>query len=164
MSLKSPVGLLGLLLSVASAWAGDFNPEVNFVTKASTGNLAAIDESRLALARARDPKVKAFARRLVDAHTKETAELQAAANGSAAGLATALDRDDQRRVAVLQGKSGAGFDKAYVADQLAVHSNALTFYADDMLLGANEKLKALAIEMIPIAHAQLKDAQPLDGD
>jgi predicted outer membrane protein len=43
----------------------------------------------------------------------------------------------------LRRKSGADFDKAYVADQYALHSNALTLYGDYMLLGANAKLNAL---------------------
>ena len=164
MSLKIRVGFLGLLLSAGLARAGDFNAEVDFVTRASTANLVAVAESRLALNRTRNPKVRAFARRLVEDHGSAAVALQVAANGSGAKAATTLDRDDQRRVAVLQGKSGANFDKAYVADQLAVHSNVLTFYADYMLLGDNEKLKALAIKMIPIAQAQLKDAQALEGD
>jgi putative membrane protein len=109
-------------------------------------------------------KVKAFARRLAEEHGKANTALQAAAIGSGAMVLKTLDRDDQRLLAVLQGKSGADFDKAYVADQLAVHSNALTLYADYMLLGDNEKLKDLAIKTIPIAEAQLKDAQALDGD
>jgi putative membrane protein len=155
---------LALLLSATPAWAGAFNAEVDFVTRASNADLVAAAESRLALGRAIDPKVKAFARRLAEDHAKAQAALRAAAIGSGANVLTTLARDDQKLLTVLQGKSGAAFDKTYVADQLAVHSNALTLYADYMLLGDNEKLKDLAIKMIPIAEAQLKVAQALDGD
>jgi hypothetical protein len=55
-------------------------------------------------------------------------------------------------------------DKAYVADQGEIHSNTLTLYADYMLLGDNAKLKALAIKMIPITEAQLKQTQALSRD
>lgn len=55
-------------------------------------------------------------------------------------------------------KSGADFDKAYIADQGENHSNALTLYGDYMLWGEYEKLHALAIKMIPITEAQLKEA------
>jgi hypothetical protein len=64
----------------------------------------------------------------------------------------------------LRSKSGADFDKAYVADQGENHSNALTPYADHMLWGEYEKRHALAIKMIPITEAQLKQAQVLAGD
>ena len=67
-------------------------------------------------------------------------------------------------MAALQDLSGADFDKAFVADQGENHSNVLTLYADYMLLGDNAKLKALAIKMIPITQAQLKNAQALSGN
>jgi putative membrane protein len=165
MSIKIRTGhCLAFLLLATPAWAGAFNAEVDFVTRASNADLVAAAESRLALGRAIDPKVKAFARRLAQDHAKAQAALQVAAIGSGANVLTTLARDDQKLLAALQDKSGVDFDKAYVADQLAVHSNALTLYADYMLLGDNEKLKDLAIKMIPIAEAQLKVAQALDGD
>jgi putative membrane protein len=152
---------MALLLSAAPTWARDFNAEVDFVTRAANGDLFAIAESRLALNRARDPQVKTFARRLLDDHGRAQAELQAAAKGSGAMVPTTLDKDDQARVTALRGKSGVDFDKAYVADQGANHSNALTLYGDYMLWGENKNLNALASKMIPTTEAQLKDAQAL---
>ena len=64
----------------------------------------------------------------------------------------------------LLAKSGADFDKAYIADQGENHSNALTLYGDYMLWGEYEKLHALAVKMIPITEAELKEAQVLAGD
>ena len=70
----------------------------------------------------------------------------------------------EARLTTLRDKSGADFDKAYVADQLETHSNALTLYGDYMLWGDYESLHTLAIKMIPITEAQLKVAQALAGD
>jgi putative membrane protein len=166
MTLTVPIGVIGLVLSVAvaPAWAGDSNAAVDFVTRASVGNLFAIAESRLALDRTGDPQVKTFALRLVEDHGRAEVALQAAADGSGATVPTTLDQDHQARVTALRSKSGVDFDKAYVADQYEVHSNALTLYGDYMLLGDNEKLKALAIKMIPITEVQLKGAQALSGN
>jgi putative membrane protein len=158
------IGLVGLVLSTAPAWAGDAKAEMDFVTRASGANLVSIAESQLALARTHDAQVKAFARRLFDDHRTAEAQLQAAAAGSGARVSTTLDQADQARVTALRRKSGADFDKAYVADQYAVHSNALTLYGDYMLLGDNAKLNALAVKMIPIVEGQLKTAQTLAGD
>ena len=108
--------------------------------------------------------MKTFARRMVDDHGKAEAELQAAAEGSGAAVPTMLDQEHQARLTALRGKSGTDFDKAYVADQGENHSNALTLYGDYMLWGEYEKLHALAIKMIPITEAQLKDVQVLAGD
>jgi putative membrane protein len=163
MTLIVPVGVLGLVLLAVSARAGDFSAEADFVTRAANSNVFAVAESRLAVDRAHAPKVKTFARRLVDDHLRAEAELQAAAEGSGATVPS-LDTDHQARLTALRGKSGVAFDRAYIADQLEVHSNALTLYGDYMLWGDYEKLHALAVKMIPITEAQLKDVQTLGGD
>jgi putative membrane protein len=162
MTLTVPV-VVGLVLSVGLAFAADFSAELDFVTRASNSNLFAIQESRLALDRTGDLQVKTFARRLVEDHEKAETELQAAAEGSGAAVPRVLDQEHQARLTALQGKSGTDFDKAYGADQGENHSNALTLYADYMLWGENEKLHALAVKMIPITEAQLKEAQALPG-
>jgi putative membrane protein len=154
--------MLGFVLLVTPAWAGD--AEVDFVTRASVGNLFAIAESELALSRADASEVKFFAQQLIDDHEKAKAALDSAADGSGAKIATTLDGDHEARVTALQNISGDDFDKAYIADQSENHSNALTLYADYMLLGDNAKLKALAIKMIPITQGQLNKAQALSGN
>jgi putative membrane protein len=164
MTLTVPLSVIGLALLSAPAWAADFSAELDFVTRASNANLFAVEESRLALDRTGDPKLKTFAHQLVEDHARAEAELLTAAEGSGAAVPTALDQEHQTRLTALQGKSGADFDKGYVAAQGENHSNALTLYADYMLWGEYEKLHALAIKMIPITEAQLKQAQVLAGD
>ena len=164
MTLAASIGVIGLVLSVGLAWAEDFGVERDFLTRASNSNLFAIQESRLALDRSGDSKVKTFAGRMVEDHGRAQAELQTAAEGSGAAVPIMLDEEHQRRLTALQAKSGADFDKAYIADQGENHSNALTLYGDYMLWGEYEKLHALAIKMIPITEAQLKQAQVLAGD
>jgi putative membrane protein len=164
MTLTFPLSVIGLVLLAAPAWAADSSAEVDFLTRASNSNLYAIEESRLALDRSGDAKVKAFARRMVDEHGTVEAELQVAAEGSGAAVPTTLDEEHQAHLTALQGASAANFDKAYVADQGENHSNALTLYGDYMLWGEYEQLHALAIKMIPITEAQLKAVQVLAGE
>ena len=108
--------------------------------------------------------MKTFARRMVEDHGSAEAELQIAAERSGVAVPTTLDQEHQARLTALRRKSGADFEKAYIADQGENHSNALTLYGDYMLWGEYEKLHALAIKMIPITEAQLKQAQVLAGD
>ena len=156
--------LVGLVLLVTPARAGDAKAEIDFVTRASIGDLFAIAESQLAVDRTNNPEVKGFAQQLVEDHEKAKAALALAAADSGATAAATLDGDHQARVTALQSKSGADFDKTYIADQGEIHSNTLTLYADYMLLGDNARLKALAIKMIPITQAQLSKAQALSGN
>ena len=164
MTLTFPLSVMGLVLFGVAAWAADSSAENDFLTRASNSNLFAIEESRLALDRTRDSKLKTFARQMVKDHGGAQAELQVAAKGSGVAAPTTLDQGHQARLKALRSKSGADFDKAYVADQGENHSNALTLYGDYMLWGEYEKLHALAIKMIPITEAQLKDVQVLAGD
>jgi putative membrane protein len=164
MTLTFPLSVIGLILLAARASAADFSAELDFLTRASNANLFAIEESRLALYRSGDAKLKSFARQMVDEHGTAEAELQAAAKGSGAAVPTTLDEEHQAHLTALRGASAADFDKAYVADQGENHSNALTLYGDYMLWGEYEKLHALAIKMIPITEAQLRAAQALAGD
>jgi putative membrane protein len=164
MTLTVSIGLVGLVLSVVPVWAADSSAEIDFVTRASNSNLFAIEESRLAIDRAGDPKVKTFARRMAEDHGSAEAELTAASEGSGAEVPTTLDEEHEARLTALRGRSGTDFDKAFVADLGENDSNALTLYGDYMLWGEYEKLHALAIKMIPITEAELKDAQVLAGD
>ena len=155
-------GVVAFALLAGSASAG--KDEADFVTRASIGNLFAIAQSQLALERAGDPKLQNFAQRLVADHKKAEGELEAAADGSGTTAPTVLDADHAARMTDLQGKSGAEFEKAYLADQGENHSNLLTLYADYMLLGDDPKLKPLATRMIPITEQQLKNVQVMSGN
>jgi putative membrane protein len=156
--------VIGFVLMATPAWARDAKAEIDFVGRASVGNLFAITESQLAIDRTNNPEVKEFAQQLVTDHEKAEAALVSAADGSGATVPSTLDADHQARVTTLQNKSGVDFDKTYIADQNEIHSNTLTLYADYMLLGDNTQLKALAIRMIPITEEQLKKAQALSGN
>lgn len=101
---------------------------------------------------------------MIQDHQTAEAALQASAAGSGATVPTKLDQTNQADVSALRGASGAKFDKTYVAAQVAIDSNALTLYADYMLLGDDAKLKALATKMILLVQAQLNQAVALSGN
>ena len=95
MTLTVPIGIVGLVLSVVPVWAADFSAELDFVTRASNANLFAIEESRLALDRTGDPKLKTFARHVVEDHGRAEAELLTAAGGSDGARRGASDAPDR---------------------------------------------------------------------
>ena len=95
MTLTVPLSV-SLVLSLAPAWAADSSAETDFLTRASNSNLFAIEESRLAIDRTRDPKVKTFARQMVKDHGGAQSELHVTAKGSGAAVPTTLDQEHQR--------------------------------------------------------------------
>ena len=92
MTLTVPLSVIALVLSLAPAWAADSGAEVDFLTRASNSNLFAIEESRLAIDRTRDSKLKTFARRMVEDHGRAEGELQAAAKGSGAAVPLKMEQ------------------------------------------------------------------------
>src|ERR1700744_6454744 len=84
--------LIGLVLLVTPARAGDAKAEIDFVTRASIGNLFAISESQLAVDRTDNPEVKGFAQQLVADHEKAKAALAGAAPGFGAQAAATVAR------------------------------------------------------------------------
>ena len=101
---------------------------------------------------------------MVEDHERAEGALQAAGRRIRRGVPMTLDQDHQARLKALRDKSGADFDKAYVADQGETHSNALTLYGDYMLWGDYERLHALAIKMIPTTEASSRQSRSLAGD
>ena len=65
MALTVRAGVVGLLLSVAPAWAADFSAELDFVTRASNSNLFATAE--FAASARTDPRPSAEGLRAPDA-------------------------------------------------------------------------------------------------
>lgn len=152
-----------ILLTAGAADAASTAADIDFVTRASAADLTALEESRLALDRAADAGVADFARRIIAERGGDEAALQDAARNAGVAVPTVLDPDHQARLATLRNLSGATFDRAYLAEQAEIQSNALTLYGDYMLLGDDAALKALAIRMIPVTQAAFKTVQALSG-
>ena len=81
---------------------------------------------KIALERARSPGVKAFARKMVDAHTETTAKLKATIRNNNVNV-TLPGRMDARRRGLLddlRGARGDAFDHRYLVQQIAAHREA----------------------------------------
>ena len=130
-----------------------------------TANQVDIDAGELARSKASGKDVKEFAQRMVIDHT--------AANRSAADLAKKLSltpkdnatsrslaQGGRSNLAALSDLSGAAFDRAYVAHQVAYHQQVLG--AIDQVLSPNAKnseLKALIASVRPVIASHLQHAK-----
>jgi len=140
-----------------------FGPE--FVDRAGGSNLFGIAEAKLALTRSKSADVKAFASDMIAAHTKSNAALQAAvdASGQTTDLPTVLPDDLQVRYAALAEAAASGFDKAYLADQVAAHQDALDALRIYARRGDTPALKQFAAAATPIVEDHLARAKALQG-
>ncbi|SKB45590.1 protein of unknown function [Sphingopyxis flava] len=109
------------------------------------------------------PSIKAFARKMVDAHTASTDKLkkEVATLTPAIKPDPALSGDQQKKLDALQQLTGTAFEQAYIADQVAAHEAALGVvqaYADN---GTEPVLKRFAADATKMVSDHLDEARRL---
>lgn len=137
----------------------------DFVDAVAGANLFEIAEGNLALQRSSNAKVKDYASAMIAAHTKLTASLQAAIDASGQTLEAPTDMSDdlQTKLAALKSTAAAGFDKAYIADQIAAHQSAVRAMHTYAKRGDAAGFKTFAADTAPIVEEHLARAQALQA-
>ena len=135
----------------------------DFVRLAAQNDLFEIQSSELALERAQNPQVRAFAQEMIEAHRRTTRDLQTAIGSAGAGLTapTTLDEDMTGELNELREASAADFDKEYMEAQVDAHQRALNLmqrYAND---GDRPELQAFAAATAPAIQQHLDRARAL---
>ena len=134
-----------------------------------TANQIDIDAGKLAAAKAVDARVKSFGERMASDH--------AGVNKSAVELATKLGLTPQdnptsqslkagsdKNIASLEQLSGAAFDKAYIAHEVAYHTQVLEALDKTLIPNAaNAELKALLVKVRPAFVAHQRAAQQIQS-
>lgn len=132
-------------------------------------NTIDIEYGKIAQARARNPEVRRFAETMITDHT--------AVNRQAGELAaklklTPVDNETSRKLAAdaeairktLQAESGAAFDRAYIANEVAFHQTVLDAIDGALIPNArNAELKALIQAVRPAVAAHLGHAKQLQA-
>jgi len=128
-----------------------------FASNAAQSDMYEIQAARIAEQKAKSPDVKKFAQEMVSDHTKLSNEMKPLI--TKAGQTPPADLDQRRKGMLdnLKATPAADFDKAYMDQQVAAHSEALTLmkgYADN---GSDPGLKAAAAKAVPTIqkHADL---------
>lgn len=143
--------------------AADESAAPDFVGKAGVSDMFEVEAGKIALERSTNPDVKAFAKMMVDMHTKTTADLKTAiaSSGLAITPPSMLPDDKTTALADLRSVEAKDFDKKYLDGQVDAHQAALdlmTRYAQD---GDNAALKAAAAATAPIVQDHLTKAKAL---
>lgn len=128
----------------------------------ATGNMAEIEAAKMAQGKAQDDKVKAFAQQMMDDHTKALADVQQLATAKGLTMPTAVDKSHKAMADKLGAKSGAAFDKAYMAQEgVADHKKMRGMLAAAEKKAKDPDVKALAAKMLPTVDQHLKAAQQM---
>ena len=134
-----------------------------FVTGLATGGMYEIKAGEIAEKKAKDPAVKALAKMMVSDHTALGKAAEPAIKASGKPVPTELDERRKGLIDNLNAAAPGEFDAAYLSQQEAAHSEALTLlrgYADG---GGDAGLKAVAVSAIPKVQMHLDKLHELQS-
>src|ERR1700760_3779590 len=111
-----------------------------FLDTAAASGMAEVDLGKLAQQQSKNHAVRAFASRMVKDHSAANARLMAVAKRENMTPAAGSPPD----TSALAGQSGPDFDRAYVANQVQAHQDAITAFEAEASGGQDAALKRLA--------------------
>lgn len=132
-----------------------------FANAAAASDAFEIAESKLAATNAHGAAIKAFAKQMITAHTGSTEKLKTITAGTPITPDPTLAADQQARLDALKAKTGADFDAAYAADQVAAHQATLDAVKGYAATGDVPTLKTFASGLVPVVTAHLNMAKGL---
>jgi putative membrane protein len=135
-----------------------------FIQLASAGGTGEVDLAKLAQQKAENARVKEFARRMVDDHTKANDQLANLARQAAIPVQNQPDPDQQAVRTALDGAAGAQFDRLYMQAQLIDHQKTVQLLQWVIGSGQNAALQRFAIETLPAVLQHLQIAQHIWGE
>jgi putative membrane protein len=152
-------------VGMASAVAGGTRAET-YVPAAAMGDMYEIESAKIALQRSKTPAVRAMAETIIKDHTAMSDAMKAALPKANVAVtpAPALDERRQGMIDNLKAASDDNFDLAYLHQQLAAHTEALTLHREYAGAGDNEVLKAVASSAVPKIEHHLGMVRDAGGD
>jgi putative membrane protein len=137
--------------------------EEDFVKDVAQASQIEIETSKLAMTKASNPEVKAFAEKLVKDHEATSAELMSLVHSKNAmwppddpGMKAKKQKHES-----LQKLTGAEFDKEYLEDMISDHEATMVLFGKQSQFGKDAAIKAFADKTLPALRDHLKMARDL---
>jgi putative membrane protein len=146
-------------LSASFTFAQNATSDKAFLKAASEGNLAEIEAGRLAQEKASNAAVKQFAQRMVADHTKLQDQVMSVAARWSVILPGGPGDENRTAIGSLSAQSGTNFDRAYMAQMVKDHQQAVAAFEKEAKDGENPVYSDLATQMEPMIQAHLRLAE-----
>jgi putative membrane protein len=128
-------------------------------------NIAEIEAGKIALTKSQNDKVKSFAQKMIDDHTKVQQDLQQVAQAKGVTLPTEPDAKHKAMAIELSGLSGDKFDRRYMAQGgLADHKKTHRLLERAQSKATDPDVKNLATKTQPVVEEHLSMAQQMQGN
>jgi len=131
----------------------------DFVSKAAMGSLTQVLMGNLALQKASNADVKAFAQRMVTDHMKASEELRQMALTKGLGLPTEMAGDHRKAFDHLASLSGAEFDKAYMSHMVEDHEKDVAEFDKASTSATDSDVKTWAGKALPVVKEHVAQAK-----
>jgi putative membrane protein len=155
-----------VVLGLAAFGTGVFaqDPPVNsydkhFVSEAAEGGLAEVELGQLAQSKAASDKVKDFAQKMVDDHSKANQELKECAEKVGINVPDHMSVTEKAEKTKLDMYKGGHFDHAYIADMVKDHQSDIAAFEREVTEGQNPELKSFAEKTLPTLKEHLRLAE-----
>ena len=130
-----------------------------YLALAGSIDLFEIRSAELAAARASDPRIRDFARRMIADHHGTSAQLSFA--GRRLNLLPSATLDPHHQAMLDELLAAPNFDQAYLRQQLAVHSEALEIHSAYAARGSSPTLRPVAANAVPIVRRHLEELRAM---
>lgn len=131
-----------------------------FMTHAAMDGQAEIELADLAMKQGQSAAVKTYASQIKADHLRAATELRRLASGKHVSLPTKPGDNAAATKERLSGLDGAAFDRAYAAEMVSAHQNAVNLFTTASQ-SADTEVKAFAAKTLPVLTMHLQHAQDL---
>ncbi len=133
----------------------------NFLTETAQDGRAEVQMSQLAMQRASNPDVKAFAQRMISDHSKMNQEVQELAARKGIVLPATPSSDGQDAYQRLAALSGSDFDREYMQHNVTDHQKDVSAFQQEAQSGKDSDVQRLAATRLPGLQRHLQLAQTI---
>jgi putative membrane protein len=136
----------------------------HFMKSVAGGNMFEIQLSQLAQQKSQDEKVKQFAQKMVQDHTKAGEELKQLAQSKGVQLPQQLPEMKQEELQIFQTLSGAEFDQAYKSCMKVGHAKNVAAFEEKSKHAKDAELKAWTAKTLPTLKMHKQHVMAMTGD
>ena len=135
--------------------------DAKMAREVAQADMAEVAAGKLGASKAQSDEVKKFAQHMVDDHGKHLGELRKMAKAKGVQLPSAPAKKHQDALKKLEQASGAGFDKAFMAQMVKDHEDALKLVQSTAKNAKDKELKADAEKTAPVIEKHLEMAKSI---
>jgi len=130
--------------------------DLDFMNAAAAGGMAEVELGKMAVSKAQNAEVKAFAQKMIDDHSKAGAELKQLATQKKVMLPPDVLPTHKEIMDKLSKLSGADFDKEYVKAMVEAHIKDVAAFENVSKTAADADVKAFATKTLPTLKMHLE--------